>query len=90
MTRLRHRLHVLFRPARPRAPWMRVLLAVAGLALMLLMVVVALVLGAAWLLGRLLWRVMRPTPAHAPDEGVIDGEFRVVPRREPALRSQNA
>lgn len=89
MTRLLHRLQLLFRPARPRAAWLRVLLALAGLFLMVLMVGAALLLGVFWLAGRLLWRMAKPTAATSQGAGVIDGEFRVVPRRDPVLPSHS-
>jgi hypothetical protein len=90
MTRLFHRLQLLFRPARPRAVWLRVLLALVGLVLMLALVAVALVGGLFWLAARLVWRAgKRPAPIRGA-EGVIDGEYRVVARGNAALQSRNA
>ncbi len=89
MTRLFHRLQLLFRPARPRALWLRLLLAMVGLGLMLVIVAAALVGGLFWLAARLVWRAgRRPSPPATPD--VIDGEYRVVSRSGPALQSRNA
>lgn len=69
-------------PRRPRHPLLRLLFAVVGIALLLVLLVLGVFVGAAMLLGGTLWQAWaRRTPsASAPlaREGVIDGSFRVI------------
>ncbi|WP_297830156.1 hypothetical protein [Thermomonas sp.] len=68
-------------PRRPRHPLLRALLGFVGIALLLVLLVFGVFIGAAMLLGGMLWRAWTgrhavPTPTARED--VIDGSFRVV------------
>ena len=78
---LRGAARVVLEPRKPRHRLLRVLLALAGLALLGVFVVAALAVGAVMILGGLGWRLLRRAPA-APRsrDRVIDGAYRVVPR----------
>lgn len=86
ITRLLHRSFVygmqarmrgVMQPRKPRHRLLRVLLGTVGVALLAALLVVAVVLGGAMLLGALAWRSLRPRrmAASAP---ALDGEYRVV------------
>lgn len=68
----------------PRHPLPRLLLALAGIALLAMFAAVGVVLGAVLLAGlalRALYLRLRgaaPTASRAPGEGIIEGDFRVV------------
>lgn len=73
----------LFAPRKPRHPLLRVVLGLAGVALLALLVVAGLFIGAAMLLGSAVLRLLRPgvPPAQSPAaQRVLDGEYRVVGR----------
>ncbi|MCO5054994.1 hypothetical protein [Thermomonas sp.] len=68
-------------PRRPRHRLLRALAGFAGIVLLLLLLVLGVFVGAAMLLGGVLWRALtqrHAAPPPASDTGVIDGSFRVV------------
>lgn len=77
-------------PRRPRHPLLRAVLGVVGIALLLVLLVFGVFVGAAMLLGGMLWKAWTDrhvAPAPAVREDVIDGSFRVVdPPRLPLSR----
>lgn len=78
----------LFAPRKPRHPLLRLLLGLVGVALLAVLLVVGLVVGAAMLTGGLLWRLWRQRGKPvATDERVVDAEYRVVSKPgQPLLR----
>lgn len=71
------RLQARFAARRPRNPLMRVLVALVGIALLLVLLVVGAVLGVAMLLGAMIWRALRQrSRPQAPRGRVIEGEYR--------------
>jgi hypothetical protein len=78
---LRGAARAVLEPRKPRHRVLRVVLALAGLALLGVFVVAALAVGAVMILGGLGWKLLRRAPA-APrsDDRVIDGSYRVVQR----------
>jgi hypothetical protein len=77
----------LFAPRRPRAPLLRIGVGLLGLALLAVLLVFGLLIGAAMLGIGLAWRSWRRRSrgVGAVDAGTIDGEYRIV--RKPALPS---
>ena len=75
-----------FAPRKPRHPLLRLLFGLAGIALLAVLLVVGVVVGAAMLAAGLAVRLLGRRPAGAPrDKGtVLDGDYRVVDK--PALR----
>lgn len=71
------RLQARFAARRPRNPLIRALLALLGVALLLVLLVVGVVLGVAMVLGAWVWRALRQRgrPQAAPGR-VIEGEYR--------------
>lgn len=72
-----------FAPRKPRHPLSRIAFGLLGLALLSVLLVVGLLVGAAMVVGGLLLRLLRmrgkPIAAGASrDRRVVDGEFRVV------------
>lgn len=67
-------------PRRPRHPLLRITLGVVGVALLLVLVVVGVFVGAAMLAGGLLWRLwgQRGKPVAPSRRGSIDGDYHVV------------
>jgi hypothetical protein len=78
---LRGAARAVLEPRKPRHRVLRVVLALAGLALLGVFVVAALLVGAVMILGGLGWKLLRRAPS-APrgDDRVIDGSYRVVAR----------
>ena len=76
--------HGLFAPRKPRHPLLRLALGLAGVALLAVLVVVGLFVGAAMLLGGALLRLVRPAGVQRTREAsaqrVVEGEYRVVGR----------
>ena len=73
----------LFAPRKPRHPLLRVALGLAGVALLALLVVAGLFIGAAMLLGSAVLRLLRPGVPRASSPAarrVVEGEYRVVDR----------
>lgn len=86
---IRTRLHgvglsALFAPRKPRHPLMRMAVGLAGLALLMVLLVIGVFVGAAMVTGGLLLRLVRPSRTAIPLRAhAVDGEFRVV-RKTPA------
>lgn len=78
----------LFTPRKPRNAALRVLLGLVGVAVLALLLVVGLFVGAAMIAFGLLRRALRPqAKMRSRDAGVLDGEYRVVNKPgQPALR----
>lgn len=78
----------LFAPRKPRHPLLRLLLGLVGVALLAVLLVVGLVVGAAMLTGGLLWRLLRQRGKPVTtDSRVVDAEYRVVSKPgQPLLR----
>lgn len=76
-----------FAPRKPRHPLVRLLFGLAGIALLAVLLVFGVVIGAAMLAVGLVMRLLgrRPAASVARDQGtVLDGDYRVVDK--PALR----
>lgn len=75
------RLHAMFAPRKPRHPLMRVLAGLVGVALLALLVVAGLFVGAAMLAAGLLlrlWKQRGKPLAREQNADVVDAEYRVV------------
>lgn len=75
------RLHAVFAPRKPRHPLARVFAGLVGIALLALLVVAGLFVGAAMLAAGLLlrlWKQRGKPVARAARANSIDGDFRVV------------
>ena len=73
----------LFAPRKPRHPLLRLALGLAGVALLGVLVVIGLFVGAAMLLGGAVLRLARgarprPDSAAGRPQRVVEGEYRVV------------
>ena len=79
----------LLSPRRPRAPLLRIGVGLLGLALLAVLLVFGLLIGAAMLTIGLLWRARArrndTLAQQAGKPGAIDGEYRIV--RKPSLPS---
>lgn len=76
-----------FAPRKPRHPLARLLLGVVGVALLAVLLVLGLVVGAAMLAGGLLLRLLRQRGKPMASRRVVDAEYRVVPKAgAPLLR----
>jgi hypothetical protein len=76
-----------FAPRKPRHPLARLLVGLAGLALLAALLVVGVFVGAAMLAGGLLARLLRQRGKPMAPRRVVDAEYRVVPKAgEPLLR----
>jgi len=74
----------LFAPRKPRRPLLRLALGLVGVALLCLLVVAGLFIGAAMIAGGLLFKLLRQrSRPGAADPRVVEGEYRVL--RKPAL-----
>ncbi len=76
----------LFAPRKPRNPLLRIALGLLGLAILAVLVVAGLFVGAAMILVGLSWKLLAARKARAAGKAagnVMDGEYRVV--RKPAL-----
>lgn len=80
------RLHRL-RPSRPRHPLLRVAFALAGVALLLLLLVGGVFVGLAMLAFRAARKLSQRRTA-APDKTVLDAEYRVVSNTRPVIQSR--
>ena len=77
-------LSALFAPRKPRHPLMRVAVGLAALALLAVLLVIGVFVGAAMVIGGLLLRLVRPSRAtHPLRADAVDAEYRVV-RKAPA------
>lgn len=75
------RLHAMFAPRKPRHPLMRVLAGLVGVALLALLVVAGLFVGAAMLAAGLLlrlWKQRGKPLARERQADVVDAEYRVL------------
>lgn len=73
------RLHAAFAPRKPRNPLMRALFGLLGVALLAVLLVLGVFVGAAMLVGGLVYRLWRSRGKPVADtSNVVDGEFRVV------------
>lgn len=80
---LRGAFRVVMEPRKPRHRVARVLLGLVGLALLAVLLVIGVFVGAAMILGGLLWRLLRqPVRPVRPVAGgrVFDAAYRVVAR----------
>ncbi|KAF1711338.1 hypothetical protein CSC70_05360 [Pseudoxanthomonas kalamensis DSM 18571] len=78
------RLRSMFSPRKPRHPLLRLLLGLVGVAMLGVLIVLGLFVGAAMLAGGLLYKLLRQRGQPiAQDPRVVEGEFRVVDK--PAL-----
>jgi hypothetical protein len=74
------------RPAKPRNPLVRLALGMIGVLLLAVLVVFGLFIGLGMLLFAAVRRMLRPAqPTPAAAEGTIEGEYRVVEKRQPSL-----
>lgn len=74
----------LFAPRKPRHPLLRLALGLVGVALLCVLVVVGVFVGAAMIAGGLLFKLLRQRGQPvASDPRVVDGEYRVL--RKPVL-----
>lgn len=75
-----HGLRSAFAPRKPRHPLARIAIGLLGLALLLVLVVVGVFVGAAMIVGGLLLRLARwrGKPVAVRDARVVDAEYRVV------------
>lgn len=74
----------LFAPRKPRHPLLRLALGLLGLALLAVLLVFGVVIGAGMLAVGLVARVLRQRGQPASRQDVLDGEFRIVDK--PLLR----
>lgn len=72
-----------FAPRKPRNPLLKLAIGVVGVAVLALLVVVGLFVGAAMLAAGLLRRLLSKPSSPRARAGVIDADYRVV--RKPAL-----
>jgi uncharacterized membrane protein YjgN (DUF898 family) len=74
-----------FTPRKPRHPLLRLVCGLAGVCLLGLLLVVGLFVGAAMLIGALLFRGLRRKPLESPagDGSIVEGQYRVV--RKPVV-----
>ena len=72
-------------PRRPRHRLLRAILGIVGVGLLLVLLVFGVFVGAAMLLGGMLWQAWarrRAPRAAAVDSSTIDGSFRVIAKPE--------
>lgn len=75
------KLRNLFAPRKPRNPLVRIGLGLLGLAILAVLVVAGLFVGAAMILGGVVWKLVaarRNRTARKADPTVVDAEYRVV------------
>ena len=77
------RVRGLFAPRKPRHPLLRLALGLVGVAVLCLLVVVGVFVGAAMIGATLLFRLLRQRARRVADPRVVEGEYRVL--RKPAL-----
>ncbi len=73
----------LFAPRKPRHPLLRLMLGLLGVALLCLLVVVGVFIGAAMIAGGLLFKLLRQRGRPVANPRVVEGEYRVL--RKPVL-----
>lgn len=84
----RSRVHAAASPRKPRQRWLRVVYGLVGVALLVVLVMFSVVVGAAMIAAGLLYRMWRQRGKPvARDSRVVDGEYRVVEKhRLPPVR----
>jgi uncharacterized membrane protein len=84
LQRHRHRIRDLFAPRKPRHRALRIVLALFGVALLAMLLVIGLMVGAAMLIAGLIFRILRTRgkPIASPTR-TLEGEYRIL--RKPAL-----
>ena len=73
----------LFAPRKPRHPLLRVALGLLAVAILAVLVVAGVFVGAAMILVGLTWKLLAARKARKASLNVMDGQYRVV--RKPAL-----
>ncbi|HZV39208.1 MAG TPA: hypothetical protein VFF96_10730 [Pseudoxanthomonas sp.] len=73
----------LFAPRKPRHPLLRLTLGLVGVAVLCLLIVVGVFVGAAMIVGGLLFKLLRQRSRPVADSRVVEGEYRVL--RKPVL-----
>lgn len=78
----RRHLRDLFAPRKPRHRVARVLIGLVGACLLLALIFLGVFVGAAMIVGGLLWKLWksRGKPQATP-RAIVDGQYRVVPRQ---------
>ncbi len=82
----RSRVHAAATPRKPRQRWLRIACGIVGIALLAVLVMFSVVIGAAMIGAGLLYRMWRQRGKPVARDGrVMDGEYRVVekPRLPP-------
>lgn len=75
------KLRNLFEPRKPRNPLVRIALGLLGIAILAVLVVGGVFIGAAMILGGIAWKLLAARKARAvrkADPTVVDAEYRVV------------
>ncbi|WP_293715711.1 MULTISPECIES: hypothetical protein [unclassified Stenotrophomonas] len=75
------KLRNLFEPRKPRNPLVRIALGLLGIAILAVLVVGGVFIGAAMILGGITWKLLGTRKARASaksDPTVVDAEYRVV------------
>ena len=75
------KLRNLFEPRKPRNPLVRIALGLLGIAILAVLVVGGVFIGAAMILGGITWKLLASRKARASakaDPTVVDAEYRVV------------
>ena len=71
-----------FAPRKPRRPWVRLVVGLIGVALLVALVAVSVVVGAAMITAGLLVKLWKSRNKRvARDQKVIDGEYRTVDKQ---------
>ena len=75
------KLRNLFEPRKPRNPLVRIALGLLGIAILAVLIVGGIFVGAAMILGGIAWKLLAARKARAvrkADPTVVDAEYRVV------------
>ncbi|WP_242111572.1 hypothetical protein [Luteimonas aquatica] len=81
-------LSALFAPRKPRHALLRVAFGVLGVALLLVLLVIGVFVGAAMLIGGLLLRLLGQRGKPVARKRVVDGEYRVVGKNGAAANAR--
>ena len=77
----------MFAPRKPRHPLLRIALGLLGVAMLAVLLVVGLFVGAAMILFGITRRLLVRSPTARPDARIVEAEYRVVrERNQGALR----
>lgn len=74
----------MFAPRKPRHPLLRIALGLLGVAMLAVLLVVGLFVGAAMILFGITRRLLVRRPAARPDARIVEAEYRVVRERNHA------